>query len=130
MHEYILIFSFYLLLLLAAAAAAMVMFMVMVVVGAPVALTIRTCALGVSVCQKFDNESAEVCLSTPSICPSNIHIRFPNSLFWREERWNIKFDALFWREESGTLNSKFDALFWREERWWNRILSTDRQVEY
>ena len=56
-HEYILIFSFYLLLLLAAAAAAMVMFMVMVVVGAPVALTIRTCALGVSVCQKFDSHS-------------------------------------------------------------------------
>jgi len=25
--------------------------------------------------------------------------------FWREERWNIKFDAATWK------------MFWREERW-------------
>ena len=36
-------------------------------------------------------------------------------LFWRDERWNIKFDAFFWREENW--NIEFDALFWREERW-------------
>jgi hypothetical protein len=32
-------------------------------------------------------------------------------MFWREERWNIKFDALFWREERW--NIKFDAATWK-----------------
>ena len=93
-HEYILIFSFYLLLLLAAAAAAMVMFMVMVVVGAPVALTIRTCALGVSVCQKFDNESAEVCLSVKYLSVEHSHPLSNDSKF-----------HCFGGKRGGTLNS-------------------------
>jgi hypothetical protein len=33
----------------------------------------------------------------------------------RTDKWNIKFDALFWREERW--NIKFVALFWQEERW-------------
>jgi hypothetical protein len=38
-----------------------------------------------------------------------------------KERWNIKFDALFWREERW--NIKFDSLFWREDShpyWWSQ----------
>ena len=63
-------------------------------VGAPVALTIRTCALGVSVCQKFDNESAEVCLSVKYLSVEHSHPLSNDSKF-----------HCFGGKRGGTLNS-------------------------